>query len=568
MPSADRTTLHDLRRTRQQHRLGEVEWFDVAYRVYLVALVGFITVVVASDVVSGLLGDDVTVAQWVERAPSVLGIVVAVAFALGLRSGAEGGPVTIEVADVRHVLMAPVDRRLVMALPIAQRLRSVMFGLAVVGAVLAQLVARELETSRGGWAAAGALFGAVVGAVFVATAVVAHALHVPRWLASAVGVVAVAWQCAAAWAVWHDSGPTVARIGPANLDGSLALWGERQRLIDVVALALTAVLIAAALALGGSLRIEPLMRRGRLVSQLRFAATAQDLRTVVLLRRQLRAESLRQRPWGGGADRRRRGRTPDRTGGSATATSTDDPVRPAIVWRRGVSSLRRLPAARYGRIVVLALAAGVTASLTVTSSPLFAFALLAALFLLGMEVIEPLSQEVDRPTLTDRHPVERGWLFSHHLAAPAAMLAVVAVFGVAGATAVAPSHAAAAAALAVPVALAGAAGPVVATVRDAPRPIGAGPTLFRGSQGGDESPLVPPEFAGASTVLSTLVPVAISAVGTVPVLAMRVEGSPSTVVRSVVGIAVFALLVVTWVRRRDAWTARVGAFVAEGRAAR
>ena len=30
--------LHDLRRRRKRHRLGDIEWFDAAYRVYLVAL--------------------------------------------------------------------------------------------------------------------------------------------------------------------------------------------------------------------------------------------------------------------------------------------------------------------------------------------------------------------------------------------------------------------------------------------------------------------------------------------------------------------------------------------------
>ena len=51
--------------------------------------------------------------------------------------------------------------------------------------------------------------------------------------------------------------------------------------------------------LAGHLRVEPLVRRGDLVSQLHFAVTMQDLRTVVLLRRQLRGEQPRTRPWFG-----------------------------------------------------------------------------------------------------------------------------------------------------------------------------------------------------------------------------------------------------------------------------
>ena len=32
--------LYDLRRRRKRRRLGDIEWFDAAYRVYLVALFG------------------------------------------------------------------------------------------------------------------------------------------------------------------------------------------------------------------------------------------------------------------------------------------------------------------------------------------------------------------------------------------------------------------------------------------------------------------------------------------------------------------------------------------------
>ena len=46
--------LHDLRRRRKRHRLGDIEWFDAAYRVYLVALFGGGTVLW----ISSSIGDD------------------------------------------------------------------------------------------------------------------------------------------------------------------------------------------------------------------------------------------------------------------------------------------------------------------------------------------------------------------------------------------------------------------------------------------------------------------------------------------------------------------------------
>ncbi|MGZ0191968.1 MAG: hypothetical protein ACKVG5_06430, partial [Acidimicrobiales bacterium] len=411
--------LRDLRRTRQSRRLGDAEWFDVAYRVYLFALVGLTGVVLASDAIDGVVGDGIKTSDLLARGPSVVGLIVVLAFGLGLRSGADGGPVAIEVADIRHVLLSPINRRRALLRPVGQRIRSVTFSFAMATAVLGQFVAREVEGSRAAWAAAGALFGAVTGAVFVTSAVIAHVIRLPRWAATAIAAVGLAWQGAAAWINWNGPSNSPLRFGPANLDGSLAFWGIRQQGIDVVAIAVTLAAIALSLALCGGLRIEPLARRGSLVTQLRFAATVQDLRTVVMLRRQLRAETLRSTPWGGSS------RTPisERSGSHGSIRS--------MIWRRGFRSLRRLPASRLARIASLAIVGGVCASLAASSSLLFLLGTLAALFLLGMEAIEPLSQEIDRPDITDGLPIERGRLFAYHLVAPAALLVVAAVLGAA-----------------------------------------------------------------------------------------------------------------------------------------
>ena len=112
------SVVQELRRTRRVRRLGDLEWFEVAYRVYLVALVGGGVVLW----LSGLVGDEpatpAQVADVLERGPAVLGLGVAIAVALGLRSGSDGGPVSVEAADVRHLLLAPVPRRAVLARPV------------------------------------------------------------------------------------------------------------------------------------------------------------------------------------------------------------------------------------------------------------------------------------------------------------------------------------------------------------------------------------------------------------------------------------------------------------------
>ena len=332
---------------------------------------------------------------------------------------------------------------------------------------------------------------------------------------------------------------------------------------------------AAALALGGRLRLEPLARRGELVSQLRFAATVQDLRTVVQLRRQLRSESLRTRQWGQrhvptrpAADTVTLSQhiAPAPTGNDPAApTAAVSPRAPSVVWKRGSRSLRRLPLARLVRIAMLAALVGVGAELTYESSPLFGLLMLGALFLVGLECLEPLSQEIDRPDITDGFGIERGWIYANHLVAPAVFLAIVSMIGASVASAIDPSVALGAFAVAIPMAWAGALGGVVVTVLDAPTPPRT--TTLLGAPADAETSFVPPEFAGFSTVLKAMLPVVISAVGTIPVFVARFSGDAASVGRSIVGLALFIAVVVLWVRRRDPWGIKIRTFFEEGRAA-
>lgn len=564
--SSARATLRELRRTRTKHRLGSTDWWDVAYRVYLFAFAGLALVVVVSDAIDGLIDDQVDIDELFAKAPSILGIAVVLAVAVGLRSGADGGPISVETADIRHVLLAPLSRRLVLFTPIWQRFRSMIFGFGLVAGVIGQLVATELVGSRAAWAASAAIYGAIVGAMFVGTGVIAHAVHLPRWVATGLGFVLLAWQCAVAWGIWNDSTSGLARVGPGNLAGHIALWGIDQRPLDVLAIVVTVVVIAVALALGGRLRLEPLARRGELVSQLRFAATSQDLRTVVLLRRELRAESLRNRSWLARTPRRR----PTATGRPTVQAGRKRRVRqpgPTVVWRRGLRVIGRLPVSRLGRIGALAVAGGAFASLTFTASPLFGLLLLAVIFFLGLESIETLSQEVDRADLTDSIPVDRGWLYANHLVAPAVLLLGAGVIGAATAAVLDPTHALAAFALMVPVAWGGALGPVIATVNDAPATASAAELTITGAPRNTETSMVPPEFAGFSTVARTLLPVVISCVGVLPVVVMRLDPTAATGLRTSLAVGLATAITVMWVRRRDSWTSKIRNFFAEGRAA-
>ncbi len=537
-PAVDRTTsptgaavVGELRRARQHRRLGDQEWFDVAYRVYLVALAAGAAIVAASDAVNDAVVTSTTVADITRHGPGALGLIAAVAVAAGLRSGANGGPVALEAPDVRHLLLAPIPRAVVMRRPVAQRIRSTAAAGALVGVVAGVLAARRLPGSTTAWAAAGAVAGGCAVAIFAATAVVAHVTRLRQPLATTGGALLVGAQAVAA--VTDVS-------GPADTFGSLFLWGMRQHGVDVAAVAVTIGVVAFALWRAGELRPEPLLRRADLVSQLRFAVTMQDLRTVVLLRRQMRNEHARVRPWPIPFARR--------------AVRTSAATLGATVRRRGWHSIARLPLARLGHSGALAVLAGLAAVVTLRGTTPAAIAIGVCLFAMSMEILEPLSQEIDHRDLTGLSPAATDAVLLRAMVVPAVVLVPFALVGAATVAVLEPGAAGAAFALAVPCVLAGACGAVVSI---------AGET--RSPDSTASASLTMPEFAGFATVMRTLLPVAISCIAALPVLAMRELPSADTAVRSSIGLMLAVAACAWWVRKHNDYGERVRAFIEEGK---
>ena len=515
-----------LRRTRRIRRLGDLEWFEIAYRVYLAALVGGGVVLWASDQITDEPATAAQISDVVDRGPAILGLAVAAAVAIGLRSGSDGGPVSVEAADVRHLLLAPVPRRDVLASPVVQRLRAVAFGGAVIAGIGGVLAAPRLPGSISAWAASAAVAGAAVGATFVAVAVLAHVARLPRWAATAMAIAVLAAQAGAVADWWP---------GPGDLIGSFALWPMRRRPVDLVGVAAVVMLAVAAVACSGRLRTESLVRRADLVAQLHFAVTMQDLRTVMLLRRQLRGEQPRTVPWV-------RVRHPGRASGSAA------------VWRRGWRGLLRYPLARLARMAALATGAGLGAVAVLRGTTPAVVGVGVALYLLGLDAVEPLAQEVDHPDHTDAIPRPRGWVLARHTWAPAIALVPFAALATAVVVIAHPPEWPLAAALTIPITLGGACGAVVSIVRDAPDPLAT-----------TTASAVPPEFAGFTNTMRLLWPVAISTLASLPLVAVREQPSAGTAARSATAVVILAVAVVWWVRRRDEWRVRVRAFLDAGR---
>src|SRR5262245_5464496 len=70
-PAAMKGTVQELRRTRRVRRLGDLEWFEIAYRVYLAALVGGGVVLWAADQVSDVPATAAQIADLNEHGPAI-----------------------------------------------------------------------------------------------------------------------------------------------------------------------------------------------------------------------------------------------------------------------------------------------------------------------------------------------------------------------------------------------------------------------------------------------------------------------------------------------------------------
>lgn len=516
-PDADlELALVEWRRFRRQKRLADIHWIDALYRAYLTGILGFAAVVM----LAGAVGDQELAPgelhDVLQRGPAWLGGLAAVAVAMGLRSGSRGGPLALERAEVRHVLLAPVDRSSALRGPAVKQLRFLFFVAAVLGGIAGELASHRLEGNSWAWAATGALGGLTLVALGGGAAYVTGALRVPKWLASVLGFGLVAV------ALLHAT--EVLSLSPTEPFGRLLLWPLEFDALGLVPIGVGLVLLGLGLALVGVVSLESAERRSTLVGQLRFAATMQDLRTVLVLRRQLALELPRRRPW----IRLRvkgTGRFP--------------------IFVRGLRGILRWPAARVARLLILGIVAGAALRGAWTgTSPLIVASGIAA-FLCGLDGIEPLAQEVDHPSRRDASPLEPGAIHLAHL--PVCVLVMALTGGIAAVAAAVPGPGqvpvGVAAVLVIPFAMGGVGGAVVSV-------------LASKESGSEAWTMAPVEAQGMRVAFRAVWPPAIAVLGSAPVLAARVaveDGNPgpAAAASAAFGVAVLFALVCGWVRVRD-----------------
>lgn len=511
--------LVEMRRARRRKRIAEIHWVDAMYQVYITAILGIVALVLLSGAAGGTPLDAHGLADLTERGPAVLGLLPAFAFMAGLRSGSRGGPLALEQPDVRHVLMSAVPRTYALRGPAIRQLRSFIFLGVVVGGAAGVFARHRLDANPVALVACGAGFGLATVLLGAGAALVAAGRRLPRWFATLIGLVVMAWSIAD---VAGDA-PTA----PMTFLGRMPLWPLH---FDAIALAPAAVgVVLATVGLVGisGLSIELAERRTKLVGQLRFAVTLQDLRTVLVLRRQLAQELPREDPWFGSGHYRR------------------PPKR--LVFSRGLRSILRFPASRLVRLVILAVIAGFAARGTWDGTlPLVALAGLA-MWVAGLDAIEPLAQETDHPTRSEGFPVDIGELLVRHLVAP--LLVTFGVSIIAGAVFVLAEPSTESLGLAaialVPLAAAGVAGAVVSALMGAP------------SANDELSAMLPPEFAGMKNVARAAWPPVVSILGALPFLAAwaaakNSDQTPwSAEITAAIAATVVAMFVGIWVRYRE-----------------
>ena len=385
--SADAAVLLDLARARRRRRTEHVDIFEKLYQAYLsVISIGIVVLVGASVIGDERVGLS-AVRTVAHDGPAYLGLLFALVLVAGLRSGARGGPLTLEAAFVAHVLLSPLPRDRTLREPAVRQLRQAVLAGGGVGALAGVIASHRIPADTlplVGWAA---LAGAAAAVASAGLAMVVAGFPIPKPVVHVLSLALVVGAGAdiAAKTAWS----------PGALLGRLALGG-----VDFDPIGLVGVPIAIALAFGGlavvgGTSIEAARRRAGLVSELRLAVTRQDLRTVVLLQRRLAQDAARRRPW----IRIPRGdRLP--------------------VLRRGFQGLARLPLVRIVRVLALCSIAVAAAYGTWRgTSPLIVISGLA-LWAAALDVIEPLAQELDHPDRWAGYPVAPGDLVTRHLVAP------------------------------------------------------------------------------------------------------------------------------------------------------
>lgn len=361
--------LADLSRARRRHFVEKTDLINALYKAYMVGAAllvgGSILVGLAQSAPLGSRAQQ----SLVSSGPRYIGMALALAIFFGLRSGARGGPLALQGADIRMVLLSAVPRARFLRSRAVSQFRSAAISALLVGGLLGGVAHRALGGNLDRLVAEGALMALSLVLATLGSGYIGSGLRLNKWIAFVVGALFVLW-----------SGSDLLRntsIFPGTWLGQPIFHQSGFVQASLVFAAIISIFIVGLYFVPG-LSLEMIERRARLVGTLRFAATTRDIRTVILLRRQLAGERVR--------------------GGRSLIDGVDfGSGVTAVLAKRSLESLFRWPIERFIRFVVLALVAGISARLMWSGSFLPLGVATVALFIAATDLLEPLSQLADRP---------------------------------------------------------------------------------------------------------------------------------------------------------------------------
>jgi hypothetical protein len=488
---------------------------ELLYRLYVSSLAGLFGFYLALGLVDDTPVDIATVELISRDGPRWVGLVAALVVAAGLRSGANGGPLAIDEAELHFVLLSPIDRAAALHRPLRRLVLNASVLGAALGAVSGELASRRLPGSQLEWILSGGITGLSMMLAAVAAAMVSSSTRLRPVLASVVAVAVIAWSTADLAAQMSTS--------PFVGFGYIAVWPLEHRVYALITLVFPFVGLAYGLTRIGATSIERVHRRSRLVAQVRFALAQQDIRALVLLRRQLASEMPRRTPWF--AIR----------GGGSIEDRFPVPVRDA-------RSYARWPLTRIVRVLGLATIAGLALAGVWEGTTALIGVAGVALYVAAIDVVEPLGQELDHPGIIETLPLSEGPVMVWHLISGTVAMTLLWLVIAAVVTIVVREWTAL-------VAVTIAAVPAAAAAT-----VAAGLSIRRiGSDA--RAIMVPDELAGTRVLYRLLWPPALALAGALPILSARnaaVRGDP--VVAATIGATSLVVLLATvgilWTRYR------------------
>lgn len=511
--------LSDLRGARRRRHLRGVDKSDLAYRAYVTVVFGLFGFFLALGAVDEAPISDDTIRWLAGHGSQWIGLGIATVVAAALRSGANGGPLTIDDVDAHHLLLSPLSRHAVLDRPVRKLFLGAAGAAGVLGAAAGELAARRMQGTKTEWVFGAALTGVIVGVLAVGCALIVSGHRKRGPIVTAIWMGVTGWSAADVWFNIDTS--------PLSFLGRIAVWplvGKPVILVVGMTVAVAIVAVAGHRAVVG-VSVERILRRAVLVRQIRFALSQQDLRSLILLRRQLAFEAPRRRPIVKFRLRRLGSRFP--------------------VFVRDLRSYMRWPTRRITRVTGLSIAAGLTVAGLWHGTTVMVGAAGVLMYLISLEVVEPYGQEVDHPTVMETMPLETGRILVEHLIGAA--FAMIPIWLVVTGAAFAASRS-----VELLVAMLGSLIPAALVA------VGAGALSIQRVGSNETSMAVPPELAGPQVLFKLVWPPALATLGIVPVLvgrqAMR-AGNPvaSPTINAGIFVVVLGGLVFGWVRFRDSF---------------